>query len=313
MPHGSGYRPVPNQNYQAMQPQHDAARLSSASRGRKSRPVSWHPASARNVGYSTPYIPMSAAEYPSTMGLGSQPLNTIPSYADGSMFSDPPLDLDVSNDSFAPFSGVQDPQLQQPPLMQMDNGFDVDLNMPSIPPMPDNWPFDMMSMNNSMPSADPAASTYESVPSSAGFSAPSTPDLLPIQRPEPDSVADNQEPEDELVGMGLYNSPPALETSRQGVSGKGLKLEETFTPSSDTEQDKRADDADQGPPGNNDFVSNDSQPVATPFKQPAKPPVDLLRKSFLFDDDLDLHGLPDTQRLVNWADQPCMNYGYGWI
>lgn len=318
MPHGSNHRPVPNQNFH--QPQYDAARFACAARGRKSRPVSWHPASARHLGYSTLYLPPSAAECPPNMTLASQPLNTMPSYADGSLFSYPALDPAVSNDSFATFPALQaSAPMQQASLMQMDSsqGPEFDLGTSNMAPMPqtmsDNWPFDMMSMNNSVPSADVAASSYESVPSSGGLSVPSTPDFLPIQRPEPDSVADNQEPEDVLVGMGLYNTPGSQETSRQGVSGKGLKLEETFTPSSDNEDDKSVEDDDDDLP-NSDLGPNEfqSSTASTPFKQPPKPPVDLLRKSFLFGDDLEPHGMPDTHQLA-MGDPSCMSYGYGWI
>lgn len=168
--------------------------------------------------------------------------------------------------------------------------------------MPDNWTFDMMSMNTSMPSADAVPSSYESVPSSGGLSGPSTPDFLPIQNFD-QSNPTSEEPEVELVGMGLHNNPGTVETSFQGISGKGLKLEESFTPSSDNEEDK--DDENQ----NKDSSVLD-QPSSS-FKQPAKPTMDLLEKSFLLDDDLEPHGLPDTQLFD--MDQSCMNYGYGWI
>lgn len=312
MPHGSAYRPVSHQNHQTL---YDAVRLASAARGRKSRPVSWHPASAGRISYPTPYLNPSAGEHPSTVGFGSQPLNTTPSYMDGGMISYP-MDLLVSNDSFAPSFDVQDSApMQQPSMMQMDDSqgsreFDIGASStaPMPPPMPDTWPLDMMPMDDKVSSADLVVSN-EIVPSPAGLNAPLTPDFLLIQNPEPDSVADNQESEDELVGMGLYNTPGALENSRLGLSGKGLKLEETFTPSSDNEGDNTPSDDDQEPLAENDALSQQSAIC----KQPAKSSVDLLRKPFFFDDDLDPYGVDDPQQLINWGDQPCMNYGYGWI
>ena len=227
--------------------------------------------------------------------------------------------LPVSNDSFAPFTTYQEPApIQQSGFMpmdapQVDPGWDVAAPTMSAmpPPMPECWAFDMMSMNNSIPSADVAPSSYESVPSSGCLTGPSTPEFLPIQKfdDEP-SLADvslnNQESENELIGMGLYNSPGMLESSRQGVSGKGLKLEETFTPSSDNEDEDNKD--------TDDAEADEEQDDVEPIKQPVKPPVNLLQKSFFFeDDDLESHAISDTQPFIGFGDQSCISYGYGWI
>lgn len=312
MPHGSAavHRPVSNQGFQ-----YDPALLGSAIRERRSRPISWHPASARYMGYSTPYFQAPASQNPTAMEMPSQHPNTVP-YGDDNLFSYPMQDLPIPNDSFAPFTVFQEPApMPQPGFMpmdasQLDPGWDIPASTMSTmpPPMPECWAFDMMSMNNSIPSADIASSSYESVPSSGGLTGPSTPEFLPIQKfDEEPTLADaslhNQGPENELVGMGLYNSPGMLETSRQGVSGKGLKLEETFTPSSDNEEDKDADDGD-----------DEGQDDVEPIKQPVKPPVNLLHKSFFFDDDdLEQHAVADAQPFIGFGDQSCMSYGYGWI
>lgn len=324
MPQGSMSRPATTTTTtaQASQVPCDAA-LASAIRGRKSRPVSWHPASAKHAGYFTPHIPPSTSDQSASasIGVASQPLNTVPvpSYWDSSsnMVSYPSQpDFPLSNDSFTPFPGMestpmqqQQPQ-QQPSMTQMDltaDPWDVDTSSISTmpPPMPDTWTFDMMAMNTSMPSADIVPLSYESVPSSGGLSGPSTPDFLPIQNFD-QPIPPTKEPDVELVGMGLHNNPgTAAEPSPlQGISGKGLKLEESFSPSSDNEEDK-----DKGG-SEDDHLTALDQPGPS-LKQPAKPTMDLLEKSFFLDDDLEPHGLPDV-RLFN-LDQSCMSYGYGWI
>lgn len=313
MPHSSAMpRPISNQGFQ-----YDPALLASVIRERKSRPMSWHPGPARYTGYSAPFFLAPSQNTTTTMEMPSQPLNAVP-YGDDNTFSYPMQELPVSNDSFAPFTVYEEPEpMQQPGTVpmdasQVDPGWDVAVsNMSTVaPPMPECWAFDMMSMNNSIPSADVAPSCYESVPSSGCLTGPSTPEFLPIQKfgDEPslaDASLNNQEPENELVGMGLYNSPGMLEPPRQGVSGKGLKLEETFTPSSDNEdEDKDDDDAD----------ADEEQDDVEPIKQPVKPPVNLLEKSFFFEnDDLEPHAVADTQPFIGFGDQSCMSYGYGWI
>lgn len=201
-------------------------------------------------------------------------------------------------------------------------------DMSTIPPsLADGWPFDMMLLNDNIPSMDETS--------------PSTPDLLPFQAPEynsesqsePDLTAlDNANDENELVGMGLYNQPESIQSLGQGMLGKGLKLEETFTPS--TEQEKQAEDDDDDDEdededsnnngndgGNNDCTIKQEPDLSEPIKQPVKPAMNMLSQPFLFDNDdssFDQTTLADSQLLFNLnalgsLNQPCMGYGYGWI
>lgn len=191
------------------------------------------------------------------------------------------------------------------------------------PPLADGWPFDMMLLNDNIPSMDDTSS--------------STPDLLPFQAPEynsesqsePDLTLESTDAEDELVGMGLYNQPESIQSLGQGMLGKGLKLEETFTPS--TDQDKQLeddnDDEDEDEDGNgnddnnHDYTIKQEPQVSEPIKQPAKPPMSMLSQPFLLDNDdgsFDQHAMADSQLLFNLnalgnLNQPCVGYGYGWI
>lgn len=115
--------------------------------------------------------------------------------------------------------------------------------------------------------------------------------------------------------------------------GKGLKLEETFTPS--MEQDKQAedenddddDDEDENEDsngngnGNDDCTIKQEPDLSEPIKQPVKPAMNMLSQPFLFDHDdgsFDQTALTDSQLLFNLnaldsLNQPCVGYGYGWV
>lgn len=288
----------------------------------------------RQSPYQTPQSYQWSA--PSTTAFGTQPLNTVsaPAY-DFQGFSHTTPDTPVSVDGLSNISGVQNtlpmqqtmfPQLNTAQLEQ--DHWKLPSDTSSLPPsMVDDWTFDALSADYSMP-ADIAAPSYASVPSSGCLTGPSTPDFLPIQNFDDNlasitqSPLDDDEREDELVGMGIYNTPGVLETSRTSALGKGLKLEETFTPSSDNEEDDDEDDDhddDQEPSENQ--PSKDQypeppqyrQPSTTSFKQPVKPPTNLLHRSFFFDKDDFEPPTITVSRPLDMVDQPCVNYGYGWI
>lgn len=191
----------------------------------------------------------------------------------------------------------------------------------------DGWSLDMLSMANNIPPAETTCPSYVSVPSPGEMSGPSTPDFLPIQHfdNEPASTLKKPaRPEEELVGMGLYSQPSsALSQLQQETLGKGLKLEETFSPSDD--ENDEADAEGEVDEEVTEFGSTQPQcsqqeqlPVAQQSnfpipKHPSKQALNLLHKSFFFDhDDSDQHAVAAAQPFPN-LNQPCMTYGYGWI
>lgn len=124
--------------------------------------------------------------------------------------------------------------------------------------------------------------------------------------------------------MGLYSDPEVPEEhSLLGVSGKGLKLEETFTPSSDNEaeedNEETEEDASEQSNQEKSEVNYEQLQTTIPPEQPAKAPPSMLQKSFFFDDCHDdtssiHHAITaGSQHLFNFGNQTCMNYGYGWI
>ncbi|KAJ6102714.1 hypothetical protein N7486_005141 [Penicillium sp. IBT 16267x] len=324
----SGLQGVPNQYQSSL----EAALLASAVRN--PRPISWHPSSARTRGLShSTYFPDFAQENyadMSTMPNQSLDMNALSVYGSETMLSYPlSADATLSPESYIPFyldTNDAMPLQHSMPNSQVESmAWDTASNPIDLSTMQttsDGWSFDMLSMAN-IPPPETTCPSYASVPSPGELSGPSTPDFLPIQQfdsPAPIQEKKQGKPEEELVGMGLYSQPDgSMSQSQQGTLGKGLKLEETFSPSDDEkDEDDDNDDAD----GNDmEPVPQQSMPqppapmpqqnVSQP-RQYAQPALNLLHKSFFFDhDDMDQQPMPSAP--FTSLNQSCMSYGYGWI
>ncbi|KAF5015595.1 hypothetical protein F66182_13017 [Fusarium sp. NRRL 66182] len=116
----------------------------------------------------------------------------------------------------------------------------------------------MQHSNGFVSSTDPAMMDYghESVASADDFTAPPTPDMVYNHQQQPlalisttqDTLDDGG---DDLVAVGLYDEPSSLSFSLLSSAdntchstGKGLKLEETFTPVEDDDEDGDAENYD---------------------------------------------------------------------
>lgn len=317
----------------------EAALLASAIPARNSRPISWHPSAPRAQGLSNPQcVPdLDAVSYYSMDNVPDQTLLSVPVYggedmlsypmATDSMFSPPqylPVFPDMQEQEALPF-----PQ-QTPPLPMTDSqveptGWDINTITPDLSTMPqpmsNGWPLDMWPMNPGMPPAGTACPSYASVPSSGELSRPSTPYFSPTQQfnDESDCRTETKKdghPEEELIGMGLYSQPDgSMEQTLQGTLGKGLKLEETFTPSEDQddETDEEGSAQDVVQPQIIEPAPTPRQSSFTAPKQPSKPALNLLQKSFFFDnDDADQQTLTPARPFPS-LNQSCVGYGYGWI
>ncbi|KAL4904762.1 hypothetical protein BDW74DRAFT_153465 [Aspergillus multicolor] len=295
------YRQLPAQDQAHL----NAALLASMNR-RRARPMSWHPALTQQE-YATPqYYPPNMDAY-NFADMQPQQAQAIMGGFDDTILQ-----------QFASTGMQQDmafPQLPQESFLQsqpqVDSAFWDQTGMGVSPFAPSNdWPLDMTSINQSVPSVGAPPSNYDSV-SSPG---PATPDFLPIQQfgDDADPVAlEKPEPEDELVGMGLYNTPDATDGLVYGMNGKGLKLEETFTPSAQNDDDDDDEEEDQQEPEQD---SNDQQQPP----QPTKPAESMLNKSFFFENDDDIDQPTMARHSFNFPTNnfpttSCMNYGYGWI
>ncbi|KAJ5558327.1 hypothetical protein N7461_002299 [Penicillium sp. DV-2018c] len=301
-----------------------------ASAARNSRPISWHPSPARSRGFSDPrtpnFTPDSYAgmpdvtdQYFSPSIYGSESIMSYPVTADPS-FS--------GNDYFPVYTAMQeDLPLPQPPSAYMA-GAQVDPMAWDVPmptdlstishPASDNWSLDMLSMGSNIPPPDTTCPSYVSVPSPGELSGPSTPDFLPIQQCENSfqpMESKKTKGEEELVGMGLYTQPNGtLARAPQSKSGKGLKLEETFTPEEedkDGEADAEAEENEQFEPQQQNYA--EAAPTIRPSKQQPRQALNLLQRSFFFDhDEADQQPMAVAQPFTTF-NQPCMSYGYGWF
>ncbi|KAL2821514.1 hypothetical protein BJX63DRAFT_218311 [Aspergillus granulosus] len=337
MPYSSPmHRQLPKQDYQTSL---NAALLASAIQsGTRSRPISWHPAS-RQLDYSHLYA--------SSTALDSYNLQATQACPQPQQLISGAFDDESMLNSYAP-SEISMPQhldfstadmhfpIQEPSYLQADNtqidGMSWDVVSPGVPSYlqttPNEWPFDIVSMNQSVLSARAPASIYGSASSPGRLTEPPTPDFLPIQQfgEEADSQSgpalEKPNADDELIGMGLYNNPETFtEGSFYGLNGKGLKLEETFTPSSDDEADDNdAEDDEQPEPETQSRTNNGSQAQQQnshiEINKQSKPAESMIQKSFFFEDDVDHHHQrvsTEPRPSFNFGGTSCMNYGYGWI
>lgn len=308
----------------------EAALLASASGN--ARPISWHPSSVRTRGLSQPQVADFTPESYASMGaMPDQSFTPLPVYGSDNMMSYP-LSADPnfsSNDYLSMFSDMpmshETPSLSIPGSQVEPMAWDVsaaDLSA-MTQTTSDGWSLDMLSMAN-IPPAETACPSYASVPSPGEFSGPSTPEFLPIQQFDDDlgtSAQKQSKQEEELVGMGLYSQPDrSLSQVPQETLGKGLKLEETFSPSAE-EQDEGSqgagDEANESEAIHHQTGPAEAAPMMQPNamvpKQPSKQALNLLHKSFFFDhDDADQQPMTAAQPFAH-LNQPCMSYGYGWI
>ena len=318
----------------------DAALLASAARN--PRPTSWHPASERVRGLSNaPYLLGSASEnYPDMDALPNTPMNGLPVYDTGNMV---PYSLSAGpvfspNDYFplypetpgamqfsqqTPSFPMSSPQVEPTPW----NVGPGDIDLSALPQTAsDRWSLETLSMTN-IPPSDTTCPSYASVPSPGELSVLSTPDFLPIQKFEDDSnsapAESDDKPDVELVGMGLYSHPnDSLEQSQPEIRGKGLKLEETFSPSDDEDDDGIVDV--ESNTNESERISQTTAPEhmmsmvrqATPSmpKQSSKQALNLFQKPFFFDQgEIDSQAIPAAARPFISPNQSCVTYGYGWI
>ncbi|EKV10743.1 hypothetical protein PDIG_24080 [Penicillium digitatum PHI26] len=307
-----------------------------ASAARNSRPMSWHPSSTRTRGLSNPYISDFPSDGYAGMGPVSDQYPNSANYCDENILSySITADPSFSPGYFPIYSTMQEdlPLPQHMPAVmsssQIDSmGWDVaamstDLSTMSHPAS-DIWNFDMLSMGTNIPPPETTCPSYVNVPSPGDLSGPSTPDFLPIQQfedpfqltAEPKKTAKGEE---ELVGMGLYSQPNGtLARAPQSKSGEGLKLEETFTPS-DEDKDDETDEVEiigqhevPQQPTYHESASTIRQSHFTSKQQP-KQALNFFQRSFFFDtDDTDQQPMAVVQPFAGF-NQPCLNYGYGWI
>ena len=148
-------------------------------------------------------------------------------------------------------------------LMQMDPVFWLEdvANIPYIPQQETQyWPEEASAVTQLLPTNQISCSSQDSLPSPDDTSAPATPDIFTVKEhtKEPDDSTEVQKPlsqNEELVGVGLYDKPDGLVSfgstllgsvrDYQEPIGKGLTLEETFSPAPVNEENDEEDGDDE--------------------------------------------------------------------
>ncbi|KAH8705404.1 hypothetical protein BGW36DRAFT_393029 [Talaromyces proteolyticus] len=223
---------------------------------RKSRPTSWHP-SSRHAGYNlyTPNCHPSWLNNDQIAGLPQQDLVDTTSINTLSTPITCPVSGDlISNDSFTPLDNYYAQSMSQAytPIEQPDMAFSDSFGWPNT---------NMDGMCFADPAwtqasirylaADQAADLcHESVSSSDTSSVPPTPEVKSSDYfvYENNATAHG----DDLVAVGLYDEPEGLSLGSGLLgggfdsiqAGKGLKLEETFSPAPEAEDDDDAEHED---------------------------------------------------------------------
>ncbi|MCJ1401015.1 hypothetical protein MMC11_004227 [Xylographa trunciseda] len=241
------------------------------------RPVSWHPtsmgvnrSSVRGTSARTSsYEPQTRN---STMGYQTIAMNGLPT-----PMTQPDLNADFPVDPFFSLDGSCIPYQQQiapqsQPSMAIPQGYDtaglsLDTSYQSYVPPDSTYhlQFPTVPLTGDYPTCSPmgyATQTWaESLSAFPTYTAPPTPDFLPIQNPSDmwQGATTAVRPRltkprsKELVGMGLYDTPDRNSFSLDSATeshgdsfianphheslGKGLKLEETWQPPAEEEED----------------------------------------------------------------------------
>ncbi|KAL4994869.1 hypothetical protein BDV10DRAFT_197131 [Aspergillus recurvatus] len=278
---------------------------------RRARPMSWHPA-LNQPDYAAPapaqFYPtnsMDSYNLPFTQ-VPQQPQTMMGTFDDAMLQPFPAAEVPNMQQDLAFSQLPQEPYLQvNQPQVDGTSWDGTEMGVPSLAQPSNDWPLDMASINQSATSVGAPASNYGSV-SSPG---PATPDFLPIQQFGDDAESvpalGKPDPGDELVGMGLYSEPDASTDGLvYGMNGKGLKLEETFTPSAEKDDDDEEEDQQES-----DCDYNGQQQSS----HASKPAESMVNKSFFFESDDGFEQPTMVRPSFNFPTTSCMNYGYGWI
>lgn len=243
---------------------------------RSNRPVSWHPSSQQMPQQCQPYYQAP------TYDFNNQQFNYLPpTPAVYSGYTSPASNFSPAS---MPYTGYEPqqyfPELQQQQYLASQPSYIMEAATqysPSSLADLNSTTYPQYGWNNF------AANSFEST------TAPPTPEnFLPIQHPEPsfpseDSIPyqslDDDESGDDLVGLGLYDTPEAAKSPepdpqldnyrmmnqllgsnyrRPEPVGKGLKLEEGWTPPSEDEND---DDEEADGEGEDEEEEKQAEPV----------------------------------------------------
>lgn len=255
-----------------------------------SRPVSWHPSAYPEFNFTQPSPPYfhSATTYEPPISYSTATVNGL-----YTPLSQPILDEPQIQELITPLEGLT--------AAEMGQQYDPDAY---------GYPYWHQGVDKQFPAMDnmfPQSMLQQPwhYPTQKLPTAPSSPSFLPIQGAIEASPLDlntrsaPQKPSgDELVAMGLYDSPADVQSSSLLFGGSGrkrsLKLEESFEPPPESEKDQEGSDdedgASDGEPDEDNQVETATADSAAPFPEFAEqvqpgPVPNLLGQSFFFENE----------------------------
>ena len=228
--------------------------------GSRSRPVSWHPNSI-----DTLHIPVDSSADPSAWDFSTAQVNGLITPMSYPAMNEPQI-----QEVITPLDGYSGRN------MSFDYGnqayFDQSW-IASEPTKGDPYALSTFYQAGYPPAPQPYAHANQQLMTSNVPTAPSSPDCPPFPNIDLDNLSlgttsgKAKVDSEELVGMGLYDSPAEVQSSsllfgRFSQSGqKSLKLAESFEP---VEQDEDADEDDEDAAHEQESESNDSSMTAFP-------------------------------------------------
>jgi hypothetical protein len=283
-----------------------------------SRPLSWHPNTYPDPSYGNQFtVPDNSAVFYPHLMASTTAVNGLVTPMTYPMADEPqiqelitPLEelsagtqYDTGNQLY-PYQFWTGPDFSKQQLYGMDNMF------PQQQMIPPAW------MANPQFNAE--------VPT-----APASPLFLPIQGGVETSplnldtqyIPAQREEGEELVGMGLYDSPADVQSSLLfggGLSGndrkRSLKLEESFEPAPETSDAEEGSDSEESE--QDEEEEEDAEPTQTLPQEPTTQPTNSMAgQSFFFDQEAETNA---PQYAPNYTVMPQTGYqmpmpGYGWV
>jgi hypothetical protein len=329
--------------------QYDAGTAQPYSAQEDIRPLSWHPAATAQPS------PLQPSLYPMVTSCSwqEQPLPTYQTVSYNGMptpMVQPDLSNDIPIDSFYNLNDYAIPCQQtdgptSEPMYLCSSGNGATAMYQQSQAYPNLYPYQFTNayVPTSMDQMNPTQNWLNNQPPTLSYTAPPTPDFLPIQFPASGAASDVDIPplptkeNKELRSLGLYDAPEQDNSSwlggnagmdlLQAKTGKGLKLEETWEPPEESEEEEEEEEEEEGGEDDAEGDAEDEetaqkaevpgQQQTTTYDSAPNHSMDMSNQSFLFDHD----GSVDAGMVYGFQQAPMMQQmpqlmptsTYGWL
>lgn len=284
-------------------------------RPQPSRPVSWHPSSSqfqasRPTNYFDPMTPHGLSQHYSPSSRHSNQGSDFYSMSTRNSMYESPSSAATYTNAYGMHRGSDESEYSWQNQQQQTSGYEHSaMNTPTTEQLP--WYLQQWAQKNQA-----RAMTASQHGSS---------DFLPIQYPSEQDEEMEEDDGEKLVALGLYDTPePSLTWGGLvEATGKGLKLEETWQPPTNDEEDDEDEDVEddasseasvEEPSPPLPSTTQRTQQLHMPVHVKAQTPGSMEGQSFFFDEE-------ETVSKEWWFQhlkQPTMpvrdaGLGYGWL